>query len=501
MATLSRWSRPSGWRADLVALLAGGCLALGFPYFDLIIAVPVGLCILMRLIDLSPGPWVAARRGYWFGVGMFSVGLYWLTNAILVRADEYWWLVPFATPITALGLGPFTAIPVGLSRLAPRGVGRLFALAGLWTISDLGREFILTGFPWNLLGSVWEFRGVAGDVMIQPAALMSVHGLTLLTMLVGAAPAVGRRAMAGALAVLLAWAGFGAWRLSWQMPAPPGLIVVLTQGNVSESTKLGKQGPIDIFQRYLALTRQGVALAGSTPSVVAWPETASPFLVEGDQPALDAIANAMAPARAAFVGAPRYGSDGRGRNSMIGVLPGGTVGMVYDKAHLVPFGEYQPSVLPIQVVPGGGLGAGPGLATEHVAGVPPFSPLICYEVIFPGEVVRSGYRPDWILNITNDAWYGDSTGPRQHLEAARMRAVEEGLPLARAANTGVTAIFDARGHETGRLPFGRPGVLVRPLGAALPPTWFATGGLAIPIGLALVSLAVGFTRRGRAAAV
>ncbi len=491
-------SRLAGWRADLAALLAGACLALGFPSLDMIWAVPIGLSVLLVLVDAARGPWVAARRGYAFAVGMHGLGLYWLTDAILVRADKFWWLVPFATPITALGLAVFTAVPVGLSRLAPRGAGRLLALAGLWTLSDLGREFILTGFPWNLLGSVWELRGLAGDVMIQPASVVSVHGLTWLTMLVGASPAVGRRAIVPAGAVLAVWAIFGIWRVSVPLPAPPGLDVVLAQGNVPETTKLGDAGPIDIFRRYLSLTREGVAEAGSTPSIVAWPETASPYLVQGDQPALDAIADAMSPARAAFVGAPRYGADGRLRNSMVAVLPNATVGAIYDKAHLVPFGEFTPWILPIQVVPGGGLEPGPGRATITVPGVPPLSPLICYEVIFPGEVVRG--RPAWILNITNDAWYGNSTGPRQHLEAARMRAVEEGLPLARAANTGISATFDARGHETGRLEFGRTGVLVRPLGAALATTIFASGGLMIPGLIALLSILAGclaFTREGQ----
>ena len=455
--------------------------------------MPVGLTALLWLVDAAPGPWVAARRGYWFGVGMFVVGLYWLTNAILVRVDQFWWLVPFATPVTALGLAVFTAVPVGLARLARPGVARLFALAGLWTVSDLGREFILTGFPWNLLGSVWALPGWAGDVMIQPASVISVHGLTWLTVLVGASFAVGRRAVLASAAVLVVWAGFGMWRLSRPVPAPPGLDVVLVQGNVSESAKLGGDGPMAVFRRYLALTRQGVGEAGAAPSVVAWPETASPYLLQGDPPALGAIAQAMAPARAAFVGAPRYGADGRGRNSLVAVLPDASVAAVYDKAHLVPFGEYQPSVLPIQVVPGGGLGAGPGRVTMRVAGVPALSPLICYEVIFPGEVVRAGDRPAWLLNVTNDAWYGDSTGPRQHLQSARMRAVEEGLPLMRAANTGITAGFDARGHELGRLAFGRPGVLVEALPAALEPTWFATFGLKIPFVIAFLSAALGFS--------
>ena len=486
-------SRLRGWRADGAALLAGALVALGFPSFDVLPAVPVGLTVLLLLIDAAPNGWVAARRGYAFGVGLYLIGLYWLTNAILVRADEFWWLVPFATPITALGLAVFSAVPIGLSRLTPRGWRRLLALAGWWTMSDLAREFVLTGFPWNPLGSVWEWPGRFGDMMIQPASAIGIHGLTLLTAAVGASAAVGRRAVLASVVVLAVWAGFGAWRLSRPAPPASGLSVVLVQGNVPETSKIGGAGPLAIFQRYLRLTRQGVDEVHGA-SVVAWPETASPYLIAGDGPALSAIATAMAPARAAFVGGFRFGADGRARNSLFAVLPDATLGGVYDKAHLVPFGEYQPGILPIKVVPGGGMGAGPGRATLRVPGVPPVSPLICYEVIFPGEVVKAGDRPDWLLNITNDAWFGDSTGPRQHLQAARMRAVEEGLPLARAANTGITAAFDARGHETGRLGWGRAGVLVRPLGGAWHATLFARGGLMIPLGLALLCILAGLFR-------
>ena len=146
----------------------------------------------------------------------------------------------------------------------------------------------------------------------------------------------------------------------------------------------------------------------------------------------------------------------------------GTIAAIYDKWHLVPFGEYQPDWFPcgIQIVPGGGFARGPGPRTLHVPGLPPVGPLICYEAIFPGQIVDSADRPAWIVNITNDAWFGNSSGPRQHLAAARMRAVEEGLPLLRAANTGITAAFDARGHELARLERATAGALVVPLPAA-----------------------------------
>jgi apolipoprotein N-acyltransferase len=158
---------------------------------------------------------------------------------------------------------------------------------------------------------------------------------------------------------------------------------------------------------------------------------------------------------------------------------------VVDKFHLVPFGEYQPSWLPgIQIIPGDGFGAGPGPRTLHIDGIPPVGVLICYEAIFPGQVVDKADRPDWLVNLTNDGWFGNSTGPRQHLAAARMRAVEQGLPLMRAANTGITVGFDAFGRELGRLPLATQGYLVETLPGALPPTVFSRTGLIFPAILA-----------------
>ena len=234
--------------------------------------------------------------------------------------------------------------------------------------------------------------------------------------------------------------------------------------------------------------------------MVVWPESASQFLLDADPAARAAIMEASRPAVAALIGSVRFSSGGypsgpgdKPRNSLIALGPDAAVTGVYDKWHLVPFGEYQPSwaPLPIQVVPGGGFAAGPGPATLHLPGLPATGPLICYEAIFPGQVIDRADRPAWIVNITNDAWFGNSTGPRQHLAAARMRAVEEGLPLMRAANTGISAGFDAFGRELGRLGIGRTGVLVLALPGPLPATPFARWGLVIPALLAAGALAGG----------
>ena len=481
-----------GLRADLAALGLGAFAALALPPLYALPVLLVSFPCLLAQIDAAPGPVVAARRGWWFGFGLHLVGLYWITEAILVEAARFWWLVPLAVPAVAAVLAVFVAAATWVARFARAGWPRAMALAGAWVLADLARQFVATGFPWNLLGSVWEFPGQLGDVFIQPAALVGIHGLTLLTVLLALTPALGWRWRGAGAALLAAWTAFGVIRLQQPLLPAPRLNVVLVQGNVAEGQKWDRALVDAIFQRYLRLTAEGMARSGSGPAAVVWPETASPFLLQSDTAARQAI-SAAAQGAPALVGAVRFGDDDKPRNTLFALTDSGTVSAVYDKWHLVPFGEYQPDWFPagIQIVPGGGFASGPGPRTLHVPGLPPVGPLICYEAIFPGQVVDSRDRPDWMVNVTNDAWFGDSSGPRQHLAAARMRAVEEGLPLMRAANTGITAAFDARGHELARLARATGGVLVVPLAAALPATLFARFGLAIPFLFATGILALG----------
>jgi apolipoprotein N-acyltransferase len=229
---------------------------------------------------------------------------------------------------------------------------------------------------------------------------------------------------------------------------------------------------------------------------VVWPETAAGAFLLGARPDARAAISDAAGGAPALVGSVRFDADGRPRNSMFAIQGAEPPAAVYDKWHLVPFGEYQPdwALLPIQLVPGGGFASGPGPATMRVAGVPAVGPLICYEAIFSGQIVDAADRPDWLVNITNDAWFGNSTGPRQHLAAARLRAVEEGLPLMRAANTGISAAFDAFGREVARLGMDQAGVLAATMPGRLPPTLYARFGLLIPFSLAMVALAGGTHR-------
>jgi apolipoprotein N-acyltransferase len=488
-----------GLRADLAAFALGALTAAALPPVHVIPLLLVSVPGLLALLDGASGPAAAARRGWWFGFGLHLFGLYWITEAILFEADLFWWLVPLAVPATAAGLAVFIAAATALARCAPRGAPRVLALAGAWVLADIARQLVLTGFPWNPLGSVWEMPGQLGDVFIQPAAWVGVHGLTLATLLLAGMVSLGWCWRLASVALLAGWTAFGLWRQAAPLPVPPGVKVILVQGNVAQGQKWSQPLAVQIFQRYLGLTEQGVAQAGAGPRVVVWPETAFPGWLDVDQGARQAISQATQ-GSPALIGGIRFDAERRPRNSLF-ALDGDNIVAVYDKWHLVPFGEYIPSwlPLPLMVLPGEGFAPGPGPQTSRVPSLPPVGVLICYEAIFTGQIVDAAERPAWLVNVTNDAWFGNSSGPRQHLAAARMRAVEEGLPLMRAANTGISAGFDPRGHEIARLGMQEAGTLAISLPAALPPTPYSRLGLWLPCCAAVVALGFAFIARRFAA--
>jgi apolipoprotein N-acyltransferase len=471
--------------------------ALALPPLTLVPLLLISIPGLLALIDGAPSWRGAALRGLVFGIAHHLVGLYWVTFAILVQAAEFWWAVPIAVPLLAAVLAVFIAVPCGLARMVAPGWPRLLVLAGAWEFGDIAREFVLTGFPWNPLGSVWEMPGVVGLAFMQPAAWVGVGGLTVATLVLAGAPSLGKRSALGALAAVIVWGAVGFARLQVPAEAAPGLTAVIVQGNISEIEHRDHwrdKGWIEgTFEKHLALTRQGMAQAlaqgGGHPAIVVWPETASPYWLEQDANARAAIAAAARPALATLAGAPREQAPGVDHNSLIVVMPDGSVGGYYDKFHLVPYGEYFPSYLPIRLGERG-WDPGPGLKTLHISGLPAIGPLICYEAIFPAQVVVENDRPSMLVNITNDSWFGESAGPRQHLAAARMRTVEEGLPMVRAANTGISAIINAHGKVVARLGLDRAGTVVEPIPGPLPRTLFSRLGLLSPG--AVATLGCGF---------
>ncbi|MBR0669223.1 apolipoprotein N-acyltransferase [Roseomonas hellenica] len=495
-----------GWRALATAFGLGLLAALALPPVH---AVPVLLLAvpgLLLMVGAAPGWKRAAVIGLFWGWGFFAGGLYWITYAILTEVDRFWWLVPIAVPALSLPLGLFVAAPAAVARLVRPGWPRLLVFAGAWVLSEMVRGVVFTGFPWNLIGSVWAF----GALPLQAAAFIGVHGLSLATIILAGLPLLGRRTMAGGIAALAGFAALGVVRLWPEEPPPQPLHLLLVQGNVAQDVKWRADARVPIFQRYLELTAAGLrdieAEAPGARVAVIWPESASPFRLAEDAEARAAAAQVLHERATLLAGAVtvEWGADQRPLhvfNSLVAMTPDGAVAGRYDKAHLVPFGEYMPlrGLLPIRIVQGGfDFTPGPGRVTMAPAGLPGFSPLICYEVIFSGAVVGAE-RPQWLLNVTNDAWFGHSAGPYQHLATARLRAVEEGLPVARAAQTGISAVFDARGREVASLALGAMGVVAAPLPAPAAPTFFARIGLALPALLALLAIVAGavLARRGR----
>jgi apolipoprotein N-acyltransferase len=479
--------------AAALGVLAAGAL----PPLNLVPLLFVAIPGLLLLIGHAPNWRSAALRGLVFGFLHHLVGLYWVTNAILVMAADFWWAVPIAVPLLALVLAVFTAIPCGLAWFAPPGWRRLAVLAGAWVLGDLARQFVLSGFPWNLLASCWEIPGILGVVFMQPAAWLGAHGLTLATILVAGSFAISTRARLVAMGALGLWAGSGLLRM--QSPAPATDVqAVIVQGNISEADHRDhgreRAWAENVFGTYLALTRQGVRKAAPSPTIVVWPETASPFALAQDPYARQAIAQAAAPALMTLSGTERFTSPTTAYNSLVAVAPDGAVAGLYDKAHLVPYGEYFPSYAHFMLGEQG-FTPGPGIRTLHLPGLPPVGPLICYEAIFPAQVVDEADRPAFLVNITNDAWFGDSAGPRQHFAAARLRTVEEGLPMLRAANTGMSAVIDAQGRVTAQLGLDERGVLVAAIPGALQRPLAARLGLAEPLILSLLCCASGVWRR------
>lgn len=501
----------SGWRRRGFLFLLGALLTLGLPPFDI---WPVAFVILPFLIWLLEG--AASRRsafgvGWWFSFGYFMVGWYWISNALLVFSDAFWWMIPFAL----VGLPGVMAVYGGLAALAvhmavgpgpDRRLARILLATVAFALADFARGTLLTGFPWNSFGYLWS----GTEALSQAAALIGVGGLGILVLLSGFGPALcagaGRAWVPLAASLLLPAAVFagGAVRLGGapnmaayqEDTALPGIRMV--QPNIPQREKWARDHRLRNFEMHL---EDSAADRPDWVGTVLWPETAAAFLIEEEEAFRTQAARFAAPDGGYLItGAPRIVRTPRALHNAIVVLNGtGAVVETYDKAHLVPFGEYVPfsEYLPIDSVAGGALNysPGPGPRTLTLAGLPPFSPLICYEVIFPGAVIDRSDRPAWILNATNDAWYGVSTGPYQHLQHARMRAVEEGLPLVRPASTGVSVAYDAYGREIGRIPLETRGILDFRLPPALPETFYAQWGreaiaatLVLLLGFGLVAL-------------
>jgi apolipoprotein N-acyltransferase len=469
-----------GGRRLALAILAGASAALAMPPVGAAPVLWISFPILAWMLDGAKSRWGAFAAGWGFGFGFFVAGLYWISWALTVDLPRFFWLIPFAIAGLPALFGLFTGtVGVAYRLMAPQGWGKPLVLAGLWGVAEWLRGHVATGFPWNLMGYAW----IDWLPVMQSVATIGSYGLGVLTVWAATQPALlaGPRSRPGligtgaGLLVMAALAAAGTVRLNGaDAVAPSGPWIRIIQPNIAQGDKWNDARRVRNFADQIAQS-----IAGRPPKVAAviWPETAVPFfLSEMREPqAMRLLADAAPPGGVMLVGAPRATEPGveplQIWNSLLAVDGGGAVRAVYDKAHLVPFGEYVPfrGILPFNKVTPGAIdySAGTGPATLAVAPLPPFSPLICYEVIFPGRVVGDGGRPAWLLNITNDGWYGLTSGPYQHFAIARARAIEEGLPLVRAANTGISGVVDAYGRVEAALALGTKGVIDAPLPSAL----------------------------------
>ncbi len=463
--------------------------------------------------------WRAALIGWAFGFGYFLVSIYWIGYAFYVDAERYAALMPLAVAALPAGLALFySAAAVLAAAMWRRGYPRILAFIFAFFCMEAGRGYLFTGFPWNLFG-----QGLAAsDELMQLAAYIGLYGLTLAALLIFSAPAAALAMPAArygrlwlpALIAVSALAGgyaFGTHRLLQTEGEVNGVRVRIVQPNIPQREKWKPENRDWIFERMLSLSRNGTGggdISGFTH--VIWPESSVPFLFAFNREifipgAKDALAALIPSGTSLILGAERadgmLSTEGRYQfdrvhNSLFVLGEGARVETIYDKRHLVPFGEYVPfrDVLTMigfrafsHRLDGFQAGSSENVLIQTPR-APAFLPLICYEIIFPGRVENAQKRPQWLVNVTNDAWFGDSTGPYQHLHQARIRAVEEGLPVMRAANTGISAVIDPFGRLLANLNLGKAGVIDHGLPESLPVTFYEKTRLPVFIVLFLFPL-------------
>jgi len=479
----------SGWRRYGLAFLLGVCATATLPPVDLTPLLVVAFTGLLWLDEGSTGPWASFRLGYAFGFGFFISGLYWIAAALFVDIASFWSLVP----VGAAGLPAAFALYAGLALLAANltvahlrlpGAARIFAFAVAWTAAEWVRGHAFTGLPWNLIGYAWSGGFPGAILMLQSVAWIGIYGLSFVTVLAASLPALlgatslvpfsPSRRLAPVVAagvLILVPSLLGAIRLATTPTVGTGYLLRIVQPSIPQTMKWEPAAAQRNFRLLLDLSG---APAPQKLAAVVWPEAATPFLLGRDAYHRREIAALAAGRGYVITGAvranPLPSPVAQIWNSVEAVDGNGEIVARYDKAHLVPFGEYMPfrELLPLHKITPGSLdySAGPGPRTIELPGLPPFAPLICYEVIFPGAIVDEQNRPAWLLNVTNDAWYGRSSGPYQHFAIARTRAAEEGLPLVRVANNGVSGVIDGVGRVVARIDLDTVGYADLPLPAA-----------------------------------
>jgi len=476
------------WPARSLAWVSGSASAFSFAPFGVFPLLLAAIAVLVLLVDACRDEprFVrnAALLGWFWGFGQFLVGLYWVGYAFMVDPANHGWQLPFAVLGLTGGLALFPAAAAAVAALFWRNRARILLFAAAFALAEWLRGHVLTGFPWNLAAYGWG----ASLAVLQSAAFIGAYGLTLTTFVLAASfselfartPRVWPP-LAATLAFVLLWTA-GDVRLAMGPTINvPHAALRIVQPNVPQAEKYKRSLVVRNWDRLLSLSTRPATLP---INVLVWPEAAPPFLLQREPLAISEIADLTKHGTVLITGSVRYapGPPVRFYNALVIFGPEARALGVYDKFHLVPFGEYVPfasffSRLGIVKLTAGqeGFSSGIGPRAFAIPGLPSTGPLICYEILFPGAVVGEK-RPGWFVNVTDDSWFGPSTGPYQHLLTARVRAIEEGIPVVRAANTGISAVIDALGRTKATLPLDEMGVLDVPLPMAIAPTFYSRFG-------------------------
>jgi apolipoprotein N-acyltransferase len=482
--------------AWLLALACGALAAVAQPPFGFLPGLLAygGIMLLAERAVTIRG---AFLRGWLAGTAYFAIGCWWVAEAFLVDAKTFGWMAPIAAGALAGGLALFWGLACALYRaLKVQGPARLLVFTGAFALLEYGRGHLLTGFPWDLPGTSWP----AGSPVSQAAALFGAYGMTWITVAIVSAPAVlvdGWRQRSSQVALGLAAAALtGLVLFGILQSSPSGMAgrVRIVQPNQPELATYDELDNARILADYVALTSRPRAVPG--PVTVIWPEGAIPdaldsYLAPGTATRA-AVTNALQTGDTLMVGGYRVEgppANPRYYNSLaiFQRTPDGLVLQgVYDKRHLVPFGEYLPfkpllHLIGFQkLVPvGDGFSSGPASPPLRIPGRV-VQPLICYEALFPGLAGQgaraAGQRPDLLVSVSTDAWFGATSGPWQHLNQAAYRAIEEGAPMVRGTPTGVSAVIDARGRIRTLLPLGARGLIDAEIPVAAAPTPYGRAG-------------------------
>ena len=523
------FSRTS-WPRFLAALFLGAITTLALPPFNhqliLLVTLPAFLILIISEEKIKKAFWT----GWAFGFGHFVTGLYWISISLLVEPEKFAWLIPFAVSLVPAFLSIYIGIvSVIIKIFSFRSWILLIFFASVWTGAEILRGALFTGFPWNLIGYTWTDN----LEILQITSIIGIYGLSFLTVFLFCIPVlmlnfrkfneekqvsfnlVPVPIVIGGIIIALMWR-WGDYRLNNAAGNLSDINVHLIQANIKQDMKWDDKKRFDNFIKHLEMSKEAVAKQPeSETNYFVWSETSIPYVLEKNKELLMLIDDYLPDNSYVFTGALRVSDgvdgdiNGKGIWNSLYVIGGdGEILNHYDKSLLVPFGEFVPfrNILPSfvkKITHGmGDFSSGDGAKSIEIEGVETFSPYICYEIIFPSYFIDNANRPTWLLNITNDAWFGNSTGPYQHKEIARVRSVELGIPLARTANTGISIVTDAHGRELDSIKLNEEGVISTKLPKDIEPTVYSKARFlshymifAVILILVLMKIVVRVTRR------